>query len=815
MSKRKGLKGIVRFLGGLIVGLLLFSFNRTYSKAASNLSLSGDATYNGSDLNGYDGTISLNGHTLTVNGDFTSNATISIGTGGSLIVNGDFTAKKTVYPTGNIEINGSYTQNKGEMFLREGSGSLKIRDDLIFSGSGTISCTYSAFNIVVGGNVLYNSSGSCSNTGFSDEHTSATSYVKGNITQTETSGRFDIGSIILCGENKQVVTLRSNSYIQGLTPQNGNVQWNGYLNVFDLHGDFSPECPSVIKSNSNLGVNGHTLIIPTSFELSNKCYTGTGGKLVVKGNLTTNSLFSAEKGELIVEGDYTQRANNLNMLDNGKVSIGGNLFLTGTGYMQGNGILQIGESLYQKSSGKSDCRNLKMIVKGDIIQDEYTGDFKLGRIEFVGKESQVLSLETNSSIAGLLPTNKDIKIEKYFNNVTLLGDFTPVLNDTLKTSGIESNGFILTINEDVMATGPIRPNKGGTIIINGNLETKDRLGLGDGTLIINGNLIQKGDHIYLDNSNLKITGDVLFTDKGTIIDGDNSSNVLVEGSLRYESNDSVQDSNSTWTIYGNVEQTSGAGSLYFKKLILMTPNTQVYFSNGSAEIIELAAGKTNFTLNPENCYNELIAKISVILDANGGIVNPAEITAKTAEEYGSLPTPTRDGYAFMGWYTEKEARDRVYENTIVEAVDDITLYAHWQLLGSVTMYRLYNPNSGEHFYTSSERERKALAKQGWNDEGFAWEGPSYSNTPVYRLYNENAGDHHYTPSKKERDNLIKQGWKDEGIGWYSDDAKTKPLYRLYNPNAVTGSHHYTTSKKERDNLVKQGWKDEGIGWYGF
>ena len=134
---------------------------------------------------------------------------------------------------------------------------------------------------------------------------------------------------------------------------------------------------------------------------------------------------------------------------------------------------------------------------------------------------------------------------------------------------------------------------------------------------------------------------------------------------------------------------------------------------------------------------------------------------------------------------------------------------------TVTMLRLYNPNSGEHFYTSSEKEKKTLEKAGWNFEGVAWEGPSWSATPVYRLYNPNVGEHHYTPSEKERDKLVKLGWKDEGIGWYSDDKKGTPLYRLYNPNATTGNHHYTTSKKERDKLVKIGWNDEGIGWYGY
>lgn len=134
---------------------------------------------------------------------------------------------------------------------------------------------------------------------------------------------------------------------------------------------------------------------------------------------------------------------------------------------------------------------------------------------------------------------------------------------------------------------------------------------------------------------------------------------------------------------------------------------------------------------------------------------------------------------------------------------------------AVTMFRLYNPNSGEHFYTKDESEKAGLVKEGWNDEGVGWIAPVTSDTPVYRLYNANAGDHHYTMNEKERDGLIIAGWNDEGIGWYSDDEKTVPLYREYNPNAVTGTHNYTTDKAEHDGLVKAGWHNEGIGWYGI
>ena len=135
-----------------------------------------------------------------------------------------------------------------------------------------------------------------------------------------------------------------------------------------------------------------------------------------------------------------------------------------------------------------------------------------------------------------------------------------------------------------------------------------------------------------------------------------------------------------------------------------------------------------------------------------------------------------------------------------------------------SMFRLYNPNSGEHFYTSNATEKNNLVSAGWTSEGSAWIAPSSSNTPVYRVYNPNSGEHHYTMKSAEKDFLVSIGWNDEGIGWYSDDNQGTPLYRLYNPNATgqyeAGGHHYTKDTAERDRLIGLGWNDEGIGWYG-
>ena len=135
----------------------------------------------------------------------------------------------------------------------------------------------------------------------------------------------------------------------------------------------------------------------------------------------------------------------------------------------------------------------------------------------------------------------------------------------------------------------------------------------------------------------------------------------------------------------------------------------------------------------------------------------------------------------------------------------------------VTMYRLYNPYTGEHLYTSSTVERDARKADGWNYEGEAWRAPVKSKTPVYRLYNPYApgGDHHYTTKWDEVEMLKAAGWRYEDVAWYSDDAKGVPMYRQYNPYATTGTHNYTSSTVERDNLVGIGWRDEKEAWYGL
>jgi len=70
--------------------------------------------------------------------------------------------------------------------------------------------------------------------------------------------------------------------------------------------------------------------------------------------------------------------------------------------------------------------------------------------------------------------------------------------------------------------------------------------------------------------------------------------------------------------------------------------------------------------------------VSITLDPNGGN-GPADIEIRTVgETYGSLPTPTRSGYIFDGWYTSSSGGSKVNASTTVGSAEFQILYAHWR-----------------------------------------------------------------------------------------------------------------------------------------
>jgi uncharacterized protein (TIGR02145 family)/uncharacterized repeat protein (TIGR02543 family) len=71
-----------------------------------------------------------------------------------------------------------------------------------------------------------------------------------------------------------------------------------------------------------------------------------------------------------------------------------------------------------------------------------------------------------------------------------------------------------------------------------------------------------------------------------------------------------------------------------------------------------------------------IIHYTITFDATGGTVSPPTRTTGPHWELDSLPTPTREGYTFNGWYTEKTGGIHVVPHS-TPLIGDISIYAHW------------------------------------------------------------------------------------------------------------------------------------------
>ena len=87
----------------------------------------------------------------------------------------------------------------------------------------------------------------------------------------------------------------------------------------------------------------------------------------------------------------------------------------------------------------------------------------------------------------------------------------------------------------------------------------------------------------------------------------------------------------------------------------------------------------------------------------GGTPSPSTITKEYNTALGILPTCTRTGYTFLGWYTASSGGTKISTTTVV--TKDITYYAQW----SINSYTLtFNPNGGTVTPTSKNLEYNSV-----------------------------------------------------------------------------------------------------------
>ena len=120
------------------------------------------------------------------------------------------------------------------------------------------------------------------------------------------------------------------------------------------------------------------------------------------------------------------------------------------------------------------------------------------------------------------------------------------------------------------------------------------------------------------------------------------------------------------------------GSFNVEKLKTELNNLGATYSETETELlIDIPNGKQ---IAVEKGAEKEETTYTINYDANEGTVTPTSITAVSGAEI-TMPTPTREGYTFNGWYTAKTGGTKVEYTTMPEKNE--TVYAGWTFNGLV------------------------------------------------------------------------------------------------------------------------------------
>lgn len=153
-------------------------------------------------------------------------------------------------------------------------------------------------------------------------------------------------------------------------------------------------------------------------------------------------------------------------------------------------------------------------------------------------------------------------------------------------------------------------------------------------------------------------------------------------------------------------------------------------------------------------FENYLSMHSVYFDANGGTVGTEYITIPYNSTFGELPRPSRDYYTFDGWYTEADGGEKITEDSIMTALTDITLYAHWNH-NSVSAWVSASslPEGAEvvdrkwgytqTYYTTSS----SPTIEGWNQYNSTWAWSNYGGVSDWGTWNPGASDSRYVETR--------------------------------------------------------------------
>lgn len=194
--------------------------------------------------------------------------------------------------------------------------------------------------------------------------------------------------------------------------------------------------------------------------------------------------------------------------------------------------------------------------------------------------------------------------------------------------------------------------------------------------------------------------------------------------------------------------------------------------------------------------------LTVTFNANGGTVSPSSKTLHYGDAYGELPTPKRDFYDFLGWYTKASDGEKISPSSVINTSDNLTIYANWKLHDLIGWVKANEVPAGAQ-----------VVETKWTYTYRDWKTSASSSLDGYVRDDSKTT---YTIS-----------WNGS-TNWYDDWQSTSETYRYVGDQTVeNGTETYlynyynaskgTTSMTPRSGFVEQGYwaPSSEVYWWAF
>lgn len=580
---------------------------------SENMTLDSDYHTYG-DLYVNNGTIDLNGYTMTIEGDvYHKQGTIKINNG-TLNVSGDYIMENsTTNSTGEKE----FDTCNASVEMKNEHDKINISGDLI-----THKLYYWFFNSFEG-HYTY---------GIDFENGVCT--IGGNIWTDYSFQSFKNNKIVLNGDSTQSIYIGGEKCVinelEILNPDTREIVLDGRLSINRMisNANFTT---SKLELLTDFDVNKQKINLNGNLNMINGTLDLNGGILSIDGDFIQQAgTVKCNNGTFSISGDYAMEnatSNSIGEIEyntcsaklimqnkNDKVNINGDftthsLYYSSSwsdyGVDMSNGVITFGGDVWSDISFSSRGNN-KVILNGTGTQNIYLNGSD------ISSSSSINELEVISPDNCIIHCNGKLNIYKMLSDVN-------IESDNLTIYGIDLNQKKMTIDGDVTINdyGTINLN-GGTLSINGNLfHTKGTLTLNNGTLNISGNYIMQ-------DSVTNNIGEVEYNKCSAVLNMQNNYDKFnIKGAFitHNVSNGNINLKTGIITIYGNIWSDSGISisSSYGHRTILAGNKKQsvTLGSSNKFNILVLTQSKSNYIFNPENCWNTLITVEDGSGDANG------------------------------------------------------------------------------------------------------------------------------------------------------------------------------------------------------